>query len=78
MAKIGWECGRCYEVHDWEDDAQECCQPEVKEVWLCEECEEVHASARDADKCCSQDAEDHLSMASPRELEESGQQRLSI
>jgi hypothetical protein len=78
MAKIGWECGRCGDVHDWEDDAQECCQPEVKEVYLCAECEEVHKTELEADNCCLPEDDDSLPMASPKELEVAGQQRLPI
>ena len=49
MATKKYECGRCAELHDWEDDALECCQPEPKEVYICDECEEAHESVREAE-----------------------------
>ena len=78
MATKKYECGRCAELHDWEDDALECCQPEPKEVYICDECEEAHESVREAEHCCAETDDSYLHMATQRELEKAGQQRLPI
>lgn len=78
--KTSYECGQCYNVHDYEDEARECCPPTVKEVYLCPECEDAHNSREDAAECCpDEEADDSvLSMASPKELEMAGQRRLPL
>lgn len=47
-----WECGRCAEVHDFEDEAIECCAPSVSEVWECSDCGECFDDEEDALQCC--------------------------
>lgn len=47
-----WECGACNELHDWEDDATQCCQPEVSECWVCPACDQAHSDKKAAEHCC--------------------------
>ena len=52
-----WECGRCGDVHDSEDEAIECCQPSISETWECGVCGECHDDREDALHCCLSDEE---------------------
>lgn len=36
-----WQCHRCGDTHEDEDDAATCCQPAIKQVWECAICAEV-------------------------------------
>ncbi len=49
-----WECGHCGELHDDEDEANECCQPTIAEKWECGECGEVYDSESEAEECCTE------------------------
>ena len=51
-AKSIWKCSECGEFHDHEDDARECCAPEVYEYFGCPECGMVHEEETDALQCC--------------------------
>lgn len=51
-----WKCGECEEIHSWEDEARDCCAPEIIELYGCVECDEVHDSENEAIDCCSQAA----------------------
>lgn len=48
-----WECGRCGELHDDEDEAGKCCQPVVNMKWECSECGKVYDDEGDAKGCCA-------------------------
>ncbi|HCP04635.1 MAG TPA: hypothetical protein DIT61_14180 [Pseudomonas sp.] len=53
--KTRYQCSQCDEIHEDEDDARECCQPEVWEVYECGECGKLHGSSEVAAKsCCEQ------------------------
>lgn len=52
-----WECGRCGEVHEDEDEAVDCCRPTVNEVWECAVCGECHDDRDEALKCCLSEEE---------------------
>jgi len=53
--KTRYQCSHCDEIHKDEDDARECCQPEVWEVYECGECGKLHGSSEVAAKsCCEQ------------------------
>lgn len=74
VASKRWKCGECYTLHDFEDDAIECCQPEVCEVYVCDECDKTHLTEDDANECCvEEDANPENDIA---ELERRGQLRL--
>lgn len=45
-------CGRCYETHDDEADAEECCPPQVLEEWECPTCQKSHVKLANAESCC--------------------------
>lgn len=47
-----WICGKCDEQHDYEDDARECCAPEVYEIYVCPVCDKEHDYWGDAFRCC--------------------------
>lgn len=47
-----WICPECGEEHDDEDDAINCCQPDM---WKCSECGKEFDDEQDADDCCSED-----------------------
>tara|TARA_B110001454_G_scaffold54930_2_gene53701 strand:- start:3622 stop:4008 length:387 start_codon:yes stop_codon:yes gene_type:complete len=48
-----WKCGRCDEIHEWEDEARDCCAPDITELYGCVECDEVHDDEIEAINCCS-------------------------
>lgn len=50
----GYQCPDCEEVHDTEEDAQNCCPRDVEKVflWECVECGEKHEDREDAYNCC--------------------------
>lgn len=49
-----YKCGCCGELHDDEDDARECCKPEVIELYRCTECKAVHEGELSAQSCCEE------------------------
>ena len=57
-AKEAWRCDECGEVHDNEDDAQDCCRPDVSEGYTCSECHAFHLAAASARDCCPVDSDD--------------------
>lgn len=74
-----WLCTECGELHDDEDDAQDCCRPVVREVHQCPICKEHYGRESDAVECveeCSSKDETLVYMASKEELERQGQERL--
>lgn len=54
-AKVLWKCSSCDEIHDDEDDARECCAPDVWEMYGCPECGKVCDEEEQALGCCSPD-----------------------
>lgn len=50
-----WECQNCYDLHDSEDEAIECCPPEVQEVFICPKCGETNRTEDEAIECCKTD-----------------------
>lgn len=52
-AKKLYQCSSCDDIHDFECDAEDCCQPEVYEVWQCVDCTTIHDEKIKADECCS-------------------------
>lgn len=53
-----YECGNCSKTHDDEDEAHECCAPEVKTVYACAGCYEgdpedatTYETEKKADAC---------------------------
>lgn len=55
-AEALWECGSCGEVYDDDDDAAQCCQPEVYKRWGCPTCKKVHGHEKAALLCCNPEA----------------------
>lgn len=74
---VKYECGACYEVHDTEWSAQECCPVSIAEVFECPECGDVYNKEAEALDCCpAPDPADYK--PSPAELEAQGQMRLEL
>ncbi|MNJ47592.1 hypothetical protein D3C77_427520 [compost metagenome] len=51
-----YKCCRCSEVHDDEDGALECCQPEITELYECPVCKGIHDEEDAARTCCEIDS----------------------
>lgn len=47
-----YKCGSCDEVHDDEDGARECCQPDIYELYECPTCKSIHDNEDTAISCC--------------------------
>lgn len=78
-----YECGSCYELHDSEDRAHECCPPKVTEVFVCTECDSDYKSLHAALECCPPEDGDSTEPSCNdgmfrAELERAGQLRLGI
>lgn len=73
-----WECCRCGEVHDYDDDARECCPTRIREVFECPACSHVHHDEDSALECCPEEAEAESAPVSTVELEAQGQMRLEL
>jgi hypothetical protein len=77
--KIEYSCGECLEKHDDEDDARECCAPEIITVFSCGQCGECyHHDELAADDCCADVDEDTPPYINQRELEAAGQLRFAL
>ncbi len=53
-AKLLWQCSSCNEMHNDEDDARECCMPEIYEHYGCPGCGKVHEEEHEAVSCCEE------------------------
>lgn len=60
--KSQWKCGECGFLHDWEENAVECCAPMVTEVFLCPICKEEHGDEDDALDCCDKEIAEELTV----------------
>ncbi|WP_440062607.1 hypothetical protein ACTACQ_05190 [Pseudomonas syringae] len=52
MPTKAYQCGSCYEVHEFYHEAESCCQPPIDEGWSCDVCADFHGEKEDAAKCC--------------------------
>jgi hypothetical protein len=54
MAQVteAWRCNECYEVHESEDDAYDCCPRKVADGWKCTKCGDFHHEKLSAEECC--------------------------
>ncbi|MBA3034843.1 MAG: hypothetical protein KKF85_03535 [Gammaproteobacteria bacterium] len=71
-----WQCDECLTVHDDEDEAYECCRPQVIEGHLCPICDGFHQLKQDAIDCCDFNPDDFPPRPHAFELEAAGQERL--
>lgn len=57
MAKVTevWRCHECFELHDNEDEARECCPIQIDEGWQCSKCGEFHFEKHFAEQCCHEE-----------------------
>ena len=74
--KQKWKCHECGEIHDYEDAAAECCQPEISKGYECPECGDFHRKEADAIDCCGYDEDAPPPPPTAAELEAAGQLRL--
>lgn len=72
--EIVYQCDGCGGIHEYEDDAESCCRPDVIKGYQCPECAEFHTTETDALNCCRE--ADTTPIITPAELEAAGQQRL--
>ena len=70
-----WRCEDCGLLHEWEDDAVDCCPVEVSEVFICPLCSDDYASKIEAKECCEHE-EDTEQTPTQAELEAAGQSRM--
>ncbi len=52
MPTKAYQCGSCYEIHEFYHEAERCCQPSIDEGWSCDTCGDFHAEKEDAVQCC--------------------------
>jgi hypothetical protein len=52
MPTRAYQCGACYEVHEFHHDAERCCQRDIDQGWSCDICADFHSEKEDATKCC--------------------------
>lgn len=71
-----WQCDACSSVHDFEDDAEDCCKPRVIEGYACPICLDFHRREEAALDCCGFDPDAPPPPPSAAELEAAGQLRL--
>ena len=70
--KTFYRCNCCYEIHDNEEDAVECCEPSSIDLYVCPECDrdfKTHEEAKECHEAC--EIKNHMA-----KLEAAGQQRL--
>lgn len=76
-----FRCPTCDQLHEWDDEAEDCCPPQAEKVtlWECANCSETYDNQDHARLCCW-DGEQELApyQPTPQELEAAGQQRLSL
>ena len=51
-----YRCMECREIHDDEDEAQDCCRPAISELYECPVCKGIHDEEEQANLCCGADA----------------------
>lgn len=58
----GYMCPLCHDLHDFYEDAVDCCQESPPEVtrYECEDCETLHQYLSDAEACCAPEADGNL------------------
>jgi hypothetical protein len=69
----------CLSTHSFEDDARECCLPQVREVFVCQDCFTEHNEQADAEACCVDGdavSTHRLPIPTTAQLEAMGQLRL--
>jgi len=71
-----WRCEECLDVHDYPDEALECCPPRITEVYMCPICEETHGQEANAIDCCGFELDAPPPPTSALEMEAAGQIRL--
>jgi hypothetical protein len=74
--KSRWRCHECGELHDYEEDALECCPTQISEVYVCPGCNDQHSLECETLECCGYDPEAPPLPPTTDELEALGQMRL--
>lgn len=77
-SKLNYKCGECGELHDDEEYARDCCEPDVFEIYSCGHCGKEFGPLEElAEDCCS-DVDPARPIINQAELEALGQLRLAI
>jgi hypothetical protein len=66
-------------MYSFENDARECCPPQVCEVFVCLDCGDWHHEKTEAESCCTDSPDErqaHPPIPSAAQLEALGQLRL--
>jgi len=72
-----YRCCECGDTHEFEDDAYQCCPPQVTEIFQCGTCGHEYDHYDEADVCCQGGSDETgRPRINPLELEARGQQRL--
>jgi len=74
--KPQWRCDECNELHEYEDEAADCCPPNISKVYLCPVCAEAYAREAQARECHPGDPDAPPPPPTAQELEAAGQLRL--
>ena len=53
--KKAYQCSGCDGIHDYESEAEACCQPDVATVYICPTCRSTHDDHGGAVDCCEFD-----------------------
>ena len=53
-----YRCHNCFSLYDSIDDAQVCCEPEIR--YHCGECGHYHSDEIKAEKCCNMNENEKL------------------
>lgn len=78
---VKYECPNCYEEYGTPEEAQECCEPEIREHFYCAKCHTKWNREEDAIRCyqeCKEEeeAKTQENVIDQEMLEKRGQQRL--
>jgi len=77
-----YRCNGCDDIHDYENDALECCAPGAIEIFLCPVCGQMHEEVIAAMNCCDcepageAEVELDFQLVPKAVLEQAGQVRL--
>lgn len=76
-----FQCPICGQLHEWDDETEDCCPQEAEKVtlWECENCGQTYDDQDHARLCCwSGETDLEPYRPTPQELEAAGQQRLAL
>lgn len=78
LLDLRWRCEACGLVHSDEEDAGDCCKPEITDGYECPLCCKFFEDENEAIACCGYDPDGPPPPPTKEELEAAGQQRLVL